>query len=585
MVTPRLGLDIPEIGLDGPEYAQMVGDAFAALDEALFVWVDGFGAVGDGSVDDSQAILDAIEYIEEQKISGNSGIWGASSIHSGTQPILAFTPGKLYRHDEPIPLVNYHRVWGRGAALVAPDDVDHFTEIRYDFLCEGLKFRRGHHTFGVSTDNVGAATIGIRDVEVIEPQGTVVKDDGGALSRSTALRWSGGRIIANTTPGVVAYDAGFDLAHFDGLWINAGGTSAFKTNRGVLHLDGILGVPQNATGEWVHLDGGSVLIDGMSRLGGEGGGKLAIKCDTAMDIDAAPDMTFCKVRDSKIYGPAVAEFYALPNIIEFVGNSGFTGTEGILFDSTISADDRAQFAVTGRFTIDGNQADIALTGAGLSDPDVLAMVLTGKPPAVAGYIGVDELARSLEASDSSYGRAISQSNTTSNAPTGLFGQTMTEVTATADAAFWQRTYSSALTGLDDTTYTATFEVDVTNYPVTVRLSTAQHVEYLTLPVGRHILSHSFPYIDGTSGTQVTCRIEDMKSGTIVRVGTYRVLKGVHRLTTPNIVAYGTAVPTVGKWLDGDRVINSQPAAAGAPEWVCTTTGTPGTWKAYGVVAA
>ena len=46
-----------------------------------------------------------------------------------------------------------------------------------------------------------------------------------------------------------------------------------------------------------------------------------------------------------------------------------------------------------------------------------------------------------------------------------------------------------------------------------------------------------------------------------------------------------AAPTSGTWVVGDRVFNSAPAAGGAPGWVCTTAGTPGTWKAQAVLAA
>lgn len=43
--------------------------------------------------------------------------------------------------------------------------------------------------------------------------------------------------------------------------------------------------------------------------------------------------------------------------------------------------------------------------------------------------------------------------------------------------------------------------------------------------------------------------------------------------------YRTAAPTTGTWKQGDIVWNSQPAAGGTPGWVCTTAGSPGTWKA------
>lgn len=46
---------------------------------------------------------------------------------------------------------------------------------------------------------------------------------------------------------------------------------------------------------------------------------------------------------------------------------------------------------------------------------------------------------------------------------------------------------------------------------------------------------------------------------------------------------GTAAPVAGTWKQGDIVWNSSPAAAGSIGWVCTTAGTPGTWKTFGTI--
>ncbi|GCL71801.1 hypothetical protein PN4B1_17060 [Paenibacillus naphthalenovorans] len=49
--------------------------------------------------------------------------------------------------------------------------------------------------------------------------------------------------------------------------------------------------------------------------------------------------------------------------------------------------------------------------------------------------------------------------------------------------------------------------------------------------------------------------------------------------------YGAAAPTTGTWAVGDKVWNAAPAAGGYIGWVCTTTGTPGTWKGFGAIQA
>lgn len=48
---------------------------------------------------------------------------------------------------------------------------------------------------------------------------------------------------------------------------------------------------------------------------------------------------------------------------------------------------------------------------------------------------------------------------------------------------------------------------------------------------------------------------------------------------------GTAAPTAGTWERGRRIYHATPSASGTEGWVCTSGGTPGTWKAFGSIAA
>jgi hypothetical protein len=47
----------------------------------------------------------------------------------------------------------------------------------------------------------------------------------------------------------------------------------------------------------------------------------------------------------------------------------------------------------------------------------------------------------------------------------------------------------------------------------------------------------------------------------------------------------SAAPTTGTWKRGTVIYNSAPSAAGFVGWVCTTAGTPGTWKTFGAISA
>jgi hypothetical protein len=48
---------------------------------------------------------------------------------------------------------------------------------------------------------------------------------------------------------------------------------------------------------------------------------------------------------------------------------------------------------------------------------------------------------------------------------------------------------------------------------------------------------------------------------------------------------GTAAPSTGAYLKGDKVFNTNPAPSGFEGWVCITAGSPGTWKGFGVIQA
>jgi hypothetical protein len=56
-------------------------------------------------------------------------------------------------------------------------------------------------------------------------------------------------------------------------------------------------------------------------------------------------------------------------------------------------------------------------------------------------------------------------------------------------------------------------------------------------------------------------------------------------TDGRLVTYGSAAPTSGERARGEIVYNIAPSAGGKVGWVCTAAGTPGTWKAFGVIDA
>lgn len=52
----------------------------------------------------------------------------------------------------------------------------------------------------------------------------------------------------------------------------------------------------------------------------------------------------------------------------------------------------------------------------------------------------------------------------------------------------------------------------------------------------------------------------------------------------NVITFAAATPAAGEWAHGDIIWNNTPSAGGTPGWVCTTGGSPGTWKAMANLA-
>ena len=88
---------------------------------------------------------------------------------------------------------------------------------------------------------------------------------------------------------------------------------------------------------------------------------------------------------------------------------------------------------------------------------------------------------------------------------------------------------------------------------------------------------------------ITTLYEDnnLNIGTVSTVNATSITNRLSRFTYNgnNREAWGTAAPAAGTWKVGDRVWNTAPAAGGTVGWVCTAAGTPGTWKAFGTIAA
>lgn len=99
------------------------------------------------------------------------------------------------------------------------------------------------------------------------------------------------------------------------------------------------------------------------------------------------------------------------------------------------------------------------------------------------------------------------------------------------------------------------------------------IEPFTVNAGAHYKSYVDIWTKHVNGLEGM--LEYVKSGTLV-AGTPGSF---------NQMYWAAAAPTVGTFRRGDVVWNTGVSAGGSPGWVCTTAGSPGTWKTMANVAA
>jgi hypothetical protein len=114
--------------------------------------------------------------------------------------------------------------------------------------------------------------------------------------------------------------------------------------------------------------------------------------------------------------------------------------------------------------------------------------------------------------------------------------------------------------------TTSGSADITNVSPVASWNVGDRINGNGIPVGATIAAKS--------GTTLTMNVNATASGTVA------IWDASMTLTR----SFKSAAPTTGVWFRGDRVLNSAPSAGGVEGWVCTATGEPGTWKAFGEIA-
>lgn len=238
---------------------------------------------------------------------------------------------------------------------------------------------------------------------------------------------------------------------------------------------------------------------------------------------------------------------------------------------------------------------------GLSQPQVTERLLPwrlNKGIELLGAVSSTNLF-TLDVFDSSSGAFVNTSvaNVTQNTGTDTTtGRTLNEHTATATGAqFGKHIAAWGLTEAAVGLHTFSVVVKTTeSFPMDLR--------YGNLPINTVTIPETPDYVriygvfwhDGTDKT-LGFQALSIPNGAVFSVGLFQVNPGQYPtdFTMPLNVSsghvaehyYGTAAPVVGNYKLGDILWHTAPAAAGKVGFVCTTAGSPGTWKAFGAIDA
>lgn len=208
-------------------------------------------------------------------------------------------------------------------------------------------------------------------------------------------------------------------------------------------------------------------------------------------------------------------------------------------------------------------------------------------------LGTKTIATADKLVDKTYGSMVGgvQPLFTVTTDTDIFGATVQKIIGyDGDNTFnsYSNFGTTDLTGLPAGTYTLAVNITVggnggasnQGNPVSFGMIGALCEKFWNLTQGSHTLSMEF-YWDGTNNPTIGYSVYNVDSSTYFAHNGFRLFKGSVDVTTWETITYGTAAPASGDHRKGDRVIQRVPTVGQPKGWVCTASGTPGTWVSEG----
>jgi hypothetical protein len=583
-----------------------------ALTKATFSMVEGayfnvqdYGAVGDGVVDDTAAIRACIAASNAEILAGNTGIFGAYAPFVGTQPTVYFPTGVYkitdYLTADNADTVNYTNFCGENAIIVASAGVVVFGGVSFTSGFADLTFRGGATHISIKTNNTDNSVITITNCIFSGNTGAAIKTDNNCFS--TLLIIDNCKFRNDNASSLVLDMPTCDLARVTNCWVENSSSVFFRvgspTTFASLHLFGLLGVPLVGGTSQTWIENYGRVVATQCRFGGEFGGCTIVVNKAPLNTDVNGEPTGITIRDSSAYcasGTPYIHFTRIPNLVNISGIAGLTarGSIKINDDSLVQADLNA--GVGGNLTV-YNLENLAFENyyyVGQNASQLEIQNPTHLTTLASDIIDLADVLLQIPADSVSYGHSIATTGLTTADAAGLLGVTQRTYTSSGGVPdnlnYINDFYSTALTGIcaDQLAYTMSVVV-YNNGSSTSRIELVANgiAKLFSVPQGKHILNFEFifcnPRVDNLlCGFSIA---NAPATGVSVTRGPIRIFLGGQQISTCNTIAYNSVVaaPVAGNWNRGDKIVVA-PTAASPEGYICTASGTPGTWRTFGTIS-
>lgn len=487
---------------------------------------------------DSTAIQYCLDAAFAARLAIQSSYYGGTGLTSVSSPTVHFSK-RGYGLASALVSPGGIQYRGSRSTLWAPGTINIITGVHYGDSFYGINFQGGANQILIETGNTDTTTINTTWCEFISPADSGIRSNSTSQSTQLSCRDSKFWIVASAAHAV--YQEVGDGWHIDNCWVTTLSTSGTfvvgapgTTENPIMHVSGLLGVPNSTSAKWFVHNGGSLVVSD-SRCGGEGSGAASV-----YECNAAPQSSYPVIPRRAVFrncflssaaASAPFKFYRLPNLFEVDGCGGFYGIDsagaGIYLDATIPNGDRTKFGTACKFIINGNALS-TMHFDSASDQAVSQIVLANERQTDSGSIHVEDRILAIYGGSSGYGLATSTTNTTNGNSTDKFGNTTGTVVATANGALRTYVFATALSGVASGLYTARFKVRCLDNPVRVQFTagdTVRTAELAKSGTGWHIVNVPFYFISGTSNQGLGYAFRDLANGTNVHFGEIVLYKG------------------------------------------------------------